>query len=83
MNKVLKYLREQEEKFVVANDCPKHDSSAQVGKAATSFHAPNRQQQMRYCGTSDYGNCPVYLGQALRSSCSQGFARESLIDSGK
>ena len=83
MNNVVKYLREQAEKFVVANDCPKYDSSAKVCKAATSFPAPNRQQQMRYSGTSDYGNCPDYLGQALRLSFSQGFARESLVDSGK
>ena len=82
MNNVVKYLREQEEKFVVANN-PKYDSSAQVGKAATSCPMPNRQQQLHYCKTCGYDHCPICLAKALRSSCSQGFARESLVNSGK
>ena len=42
-----------------------------------------RRQQMRYCATCDYDNCPIYLGKALRSSRPQGLDRESIVNSGK
>ncbi len=82
MNRLAKYLRKQEEKFVVAGGCPEYGGPGQACKAATSLLLPGRRQQVRYCRTCDYDNCPIYLGKALRSSCSQGLARESLVDSG-
>jgi hypothetical protein len=44
---------------------------------------PGRKQQIRYCATDDYDNCPIYLCKALRSSAPQGLDRDTLVDSGK
>lgn len=67
----------------IANGCPDYDHCKQVCLAATGHLLPSRRQQMRYCATCDYDNCPIYLGKALRSSRTQGLARDSLCDSGK
>ena len=83
MNRVAEHLREPEETFAGIRECPEYEGSRRACKAATSFLVPSRRQQMRYCKTCDYDNCPIYLGKALRSSCSQGLARDSLVDSGK
>lgn len=63
--------------------CPDYDGARQVCLAATTQLIPGRKQQMAYCASDDYDNCPVYLGKALRSSRTQGSVRDSLLDSGK
>ncbi len=63
--------------------CPDFDRCKQICKAAIRCMIPSRRDQMRYCATYDYDNCPIYLGKALRSSRSQGLDHESIIDSGK
>lgn len=67
----------------IERECPDYDCNKQLCRAATGPLMPSRQQQMRYCATCDYDNCPVYLGKALRSSRSQGLDRDSLLFSGK
>ena len=69
--------------MVIERECPEYDLKRQVCKAATGYMVPNRHQQMRYCGSCDYDNCPIYLGKALRSSSPQGLDREPLFRSGK
>ena len=64
-------------------ECPEYDWQRQICKAAIGYMVPNIQQQMCYCGSCDYDNCPVYLGKALRTSLPQGLDRESLMASGK
>jgi len=76
-------VRFPHEEMPVDRVCPDYERKGHLCMAATGFMVSSRRQQMRYCVTSDYDNCPIYLGKALRSSCSQGFARESLVDSGK
>jgi hypothetical protein len=63
--------------------CPDYDCSGQTCQAAIGRVFPCRRQQMRYCATDDYDNCPIYLCKALRSSRTQGLDREALVDSGK
>ena len=63
--------------------CPEYDSPKQVCSAATSYWVLGLGQQMRYCVTRDYDNCPIYLGKALRLSRPKGLARDSIKDSGK
>ena len=63
--------------------CPDYDCSKQMCLAAIGQLVPSRSQQMRYCATCDYDNCPIYLGKALRSSRSQGVDHESILKSGK
>ena len=67
----------------ITRGCPDYDSCKQECLAATGHLLLSRRQQMRYCATCDYDNCPIYLGKALRSSRTQGLARDSLCDSGK
>jgi hypothetical protein len=67
----------------IERECPDYDCNKQMCLAATSPLMPSRQQQMRYCATCDYDNCPIYLGKALRRSRTQGLDRDSLRDSGK
>jgi hypothetical protein len=64
-------------------ECPDYDRYRQTCLAATGRLVPSRRQQMRYCATCDYDNCPIYLGKALRSCRPQGTDRDSLYDSGK
>lgn len=63
--------------------CPEYVRCKQICLASTRQMVPGRRQQMRYCATDDYDNCPLYLCKALRSSRSHGFDRDTLIDSGK
>lgn len=70
-------------KLRLENECPDYDCIKQICIAATGPLMPSRRQQMRYCSTCDYDNCPIYLGKALRSSRPQGLDRESLVASGK
>jgi hypothetical protein len=63
--------------------CPDFDTCKKICLAATGRITPGHHQQMIYCATDDYDNCPIYLGKALRSSRSQGLDRESLSESGK
>ena len=67
----------------IERECPYYDCSKQVCLAATGYIVPNRRQQMRYCATCEYDNCPIYLGKALRSSRTQSLDRDSILDSGK
>lgn len=76
-------IQARENHLFIERECPEYDSRKQLCKAAIGILIPNRQQQMRYCGTCDYDNCPIYLGKALRSSRRQGVERESLVNSGK
>lgn len=63
--------------------CPDYDCNKQVCLASTRLMIPGRTQQMKYCATDDYDNCPIYLCKALRSSRRQGLDRDSLVDCGK
>lgn len=63
--------------------CPDYDDNKQVCLASTSLMIPSRIQQMNYCATDDYDNCPIYLCKALRSSRRQGLDRDSLVGCGK
>ena len=63
--------------------CPDYAACKQVCLASTGQIVPSRRQQMSYCATDDYDNCPIYLCKALRSSRSQGLDRDTLINSGK
>ncbi len=63
--------------------CPDYDACKQFCLASTGQIVPSRRQQMSYCATDDYDNCPIYLGKALRSSRSQGLDRDTLVNSGK
>ncbi len=67
----------------IEKDCPDYDCGRQMCLAAMEPLAPNLRQQMRYCTTCDYDNCPIYLAKALRSSRTQGVDRDSIVDSGK
>ena len=67
----------------IERECPDYDCGKQICLAATEPLAPNRRQQMRYCATCDYDNCPIYLAKALRSGRTQGLDRDSITDSGK
>jgi hypothetical protein len=69
--------------IIIERECPYYDCSKQVCLAATGHIVPSRHQQMRYCATCDYDNCPIYLGKALRSSRTQNLDRDSILDSGK
>ncbi len=80
MNATAKSLNGQ---IIIERDCPEYDCHRQVCRAAIGNMVPSRRQQMRYCGTCDYDNCPIYLSKALRSSQKQGLDRDSLIESGK
>lgn len=68
---------------LVQRSCPEYDGNKQVCLAATTLMVPDRRQQMQYCATDDYDNCPVYLCKALRSSRGQGLDREPWLDCGK
>ena len=68
---------------IVEKECLDYDCEREACMATTGPMVRNRRQQIGYCLTNDYDNCPIYLGKALRSSFSQGLARESLVDSGK
>ena len=83
MKKVVTFLRDREEKLMGSRECPEYDGSGPVCQAAIGYMVPSRQQQMHYCSSCDYDNCPVYLGKALRTSRPQGADRESLLASGK
>ena len=72
----------QSEKLVHC-ECPDYDRNKQVCLASTSLMIPSRTQQMNYCATDDYDNCPIYLCKALRSSRPQGLDRDSLVGCGK
>ncbi|HKJ05690.1 MAG TPA: hypothetical protein VJ974_08845 [Geopsychrobacteraceae bacterium] len=63
--------------------CPDYEYARQVCQASIGQIIPTRRQQMRYCASDDYDNCPIYLGKALRSCRTQGLDRDALIDSGK
>jgi hypothetical protein len=63
--------------------CPEYDCKKQVCLASISLMIPSRTQQMNYCATDDYDNCPIYLCKALRSSRPQGLDRDSLVGCGK
>ncbi len=78
MNSLSQSLQEQ-----LHRDCPEYDCRKQVCLASIGHMAPSRRQQMRYCATPDYDNCPIYLGKALRTSRSQGLDHDSILDSGK
>jgi hypothetical protein len=67
----------------VERECPDYDCGKQICLAAMEHLAPNRLQQIRYCATCDYDNCPIYLAKALRSSRPEGMDRDSILDSGK
>lgn len=67
----------------IHKECPYYDCSKQLCLAAIGPLVPSRRQQMRYCVTCDYDDCPIYLGKALRSSRPQGLERDSLLLSGK
>jgi hypothetical protein len=68
---------------VLHRNCPDYDGRRQLCLAATGQMIPSRRQQMRYCATDDYDNCPIYLCKALRSSSSHGLDRDPMIDSCK
>ena len=79
----MRYFQIDQAHMVAAAGCPDYDCCGQVCGAATGQVVPNRLQQMRYCATDDYDNCPIYLCKALRSSRSQGLDRDTLSASGK
>ena len=68
---------------VIERVCPDYDCNKQRCLAARDLLAPNFRQQMSYCLTCDYDNCPIYLAKALRSSRTQCLVRDSIVDSGK
>jgi len=76
-------LSTSREEIPAERGCPEYDRCRQGCQAATSLYIPSRFQQMLYCVTFDYDNCPIYLGKALRSSRTQGYARDTIVDSGK
>ena len=76
-------LKTSSEEIPIMRDCPEYDCCRQACQAATSLYVPSRFQQMFYCATNDYDNCPIYLGKALRSSRTQGFAGDTIVNSGK
>ena len=82
MNHLTKRIKRDFE-IKIERECPDYDCRKQMCLAATNPLMPSRGQQMRYCATCDYDNCPIYLGKALRSSRPQGMDRESLVNSGK
>ncbi len=63
--------------------CPEYDPLQADLSGFNPADGSRPSQQMRYCATDDYDNCPLYLCKALRSSRSHGFDRDTLIDSGK
>ena len=67
----------------IERECPDYDCEKQRCLAATGPLVPSRRQQMRYCATCNYDNCPIHLGKALRSSRPHGLDRDSLLFSGK
>jgi hypothetical protein len=76
-------VRFSREPMIVERECPDYDDERRACMAATGPLTPSHREQMRYCSTSDYDNCPIHLSKVLRSSSSLGFVGESLVNSGK
>jgi hypothetical protein len=77
------YFHSPQWQRLIQRTCPDYDCNNQVCLASSSRMIPGRKQQIRYCATDDYDNCPIYLCKALRSSAPQGLDRDTLVDSGK
>ncbi len=79
-NKFLNISRKQP---LIHNACPDYDCHRQLCLASTGNLIPDRKQQLNYCASDDYDNCPIYLCKALRSAATHGLDRENAFDSGK
>jgi hypothetical protein len=66
------YFHSPQWQRLIQRTCPDYDCNNQVCLASSSRMIPGRKQQIRYCATDDYDNCPIYLCKALRSSAPQG-----------
>lgn len=67
----------------VHRQCPDYVRSRNLCLAFTRQAIPNQRQQVHYCSTDDYDNCPIYLCSAQRSSRPLGFDRDNMRTSGK